>query len=56
MEEFASTMREDDVYLAYFKEGDAWFAFPSMKDMQSFVPLRAVAETEDGTIYAATGQ
>ena len=53
MEEFAETMRENDVYLAYFTEGDAWFAFPSIKDTQSFVPLRAVEETEDGTIYAA---
>ena len=56
MEEFARTMHEHDVYLAYFKEGDAWLAFPSIKDMQSFVPLRVVAETEDGTIYAAAGR
>ena len=56
MEEFARTMRGHDVYLAYFKEGDAWFAFPSIRDMQSFVPLHAVAETEDGTIYAAAGR
>lgn len=56
MEDFAETMRENDVYLAYFKEGDTWFAFPSIKDMQSFVPLRAVAETEDGTIYPAAGR
>jgi hypothetical protein len=53
MEDFADTLREDNVYLAYFKEGDNWFAFPAVKDVQSFVLLRAVAETEDGTIYAA---
>jgi hypothetical protein len=53
MEDFAETMREDDVYLAYFDAGDPWFAFPSIEDMQSFLPLHAVAETEDGTIYAA---
>jgi hypothetical protein len=56
MEDFAKTMSEDDVYLAYFKEGDAYFAFPSIQEMQSFVPLRAVAQTEDGTIYAAAGR
>jgi len=56
MEDFAETMRENDVYFAYFKEGDPWFAFPSIKDMQSFVPLRAVAETEDGIIFAAAGR
>jgi hypothetical protein len=56
MEDFANTMRENDVYLAYFKEGDDWFEFPSMKDLQSIVPLRAVAETKDGTIYAAAGR
>ena len=56
MEDFARTMRERDVYLAYFREGDDWFEFPSIEDMQSFVPLRAVAETQDGTIYVAAGQ
>jgi hypothetical protein len=56
MDEFARTMREHDVYLAHFKEGDAWIAFPSIKEMQSFVPLRAVAEKEEGTIYAAVGR
>jgi len=53
MEEFARTMRERDVYLAYFNQGDDWFTFPPMKDIQIIVPLRAVAETEEGTIYAA---
>ena len=56
MEEFARTMREHDVYLAYFREGDSWLAFPSIEEMQSFVPLRAVAETEEGIIYAAVIQ
>jgi hypothetical protein len=56
MEYFAENMGEDHVYLAYFKKADAWFEFPSIKDIQSFVPLRAVAETEDGTIYAAAGR
>jgi len=56
MEDFARTMRERDVYLAYFKEGDDWFEFPSLQDMQSIVPLRAVADTQDGTIYAAAGR
>ena len=56
MEDLARTMHERDVYLAYFKEGDDWFDFPSVKDIQSFVPLRAVAETQDGTLYAAAGQ
>jgi hypothetical protein len=56
MEEFARTMRESDVYLAYFKQGDDWYAFPPMKDMRSIIPLRAVAETEEGTIYAAAGR
>jgi len=53
MADFAETMREDGVYLAYFKGGDDWFAFPSVKDVESFVPLRVVMETEDGTIYEA---
>lgn len=53
MTEFAQTLHEHDVYLAYFKDGDDWFAFPSLEDMQAFVPLRAVAETPEGTIYAA---
>jgi hypothetical protein len=53
MEDFARTMRERDVYLAYFKQGDDWFVFPTMKDMQAIIPLRAVMETEEGTIYAA---
>jgi hypothetical protein len=56
MEDLARTMRERDVYLAYFKEGDDWFDFPSVNDIQSFVPLRAVAEIQDGTIYAAAGR
>lgn len=56
MEYFAENMGEDHVYLAYFKNGDDWFVFPSMKDIQAFVPLRTVAETQDGTIYAAAGR
>jgi hypothetical protein len=56
MEEFAETMHEKNVYLAYFNARDDWFAFPSIKDLQSFIPLRAVAETQDGTIYAAASQ
>ena len=56
MEDFAKTMREHHVYLAYFKEGDDWFEFPSLNDLQAIVPMRAVAETKDGTIYAAAGQ
>ena len=56
MEDLARTMRQRDVYLAYFKEGDDWFEFPSIEDIQSFVPLRAVAETQDGTIYAVAGR
>jgi hypothetical protein len=56
MKDFARTMRERDVYLAYFNEGDDWFVFPSIEEMQSSVPLRAVVKTEDGTIYVAVGQ
>jgi hypothetical protein len=56
MEDFAETMREKDVYLAYFKARDDWFAFPSIQEMQSVVPLHLVAEAEDGTLYAAAGQ
>jgi hypothetical protein len=56
MEDFARTMRAPDVYLAYFKEGDDWFVFPSIEEVQSYVPLRDVAQTQDGTIYVAAGQ
>jgi hypothetical protein len=56
MDDFAETMREKGVYLAYFKARDNWFAFPSIQEMQSVVPLRPVAETEDGTLYAMAGQ
>jgi hypothetical protein len=56
MEDFAEAMREPDVYLAYFKEGNDSCVFPSIRDLRSIVPLRAVAETEDGTIYAAAGR
>ncbi len=56
MEKFARTLRERDVYLAWYKQGDDWYKFPSMKDVQSAVPLRVVAETEEGTIYEASGR
>jgi hypothetical protein len=56
MEEFAETMHERDVYLAYFKKADDWFTFASLQDLQALVSLRVVVETADGTIYAAAGR
>lgn len=56
MEDFARTMRGRDVHLAYFKDGDDWFVFPSIEEIQSFIPLRTVAEKQDGTIYVVAGR
>jgi hypothetical protein len=53
LQAFARALRQPNVYLAYFKQGDDWFQFPSLEEIQASVPLEVVEEAEDGTIFSA---
>jgi hypothetical protein len=56
MQAFASALRKKNVFLAYFKKGDDWFQFPDLEEIKALIPLRVLAETEDGTLFAATNR
>ncbi len=53
LQAFVRALRQTNVYLAYFKQGDDWFQFPSLEEIRTCVPLEVVEEAEDGTIFAA---
>ena len=53
---FSRALQEGNVFIAYYKQGDDWFRFPSLEEIQALVPLRVLAETEEGTIFTAAGR
>jgi hypothetical protein len=56
LRDFAQMLQEKNVFLAYFKHGDDWFAFPPIEEIQTLVPLRVLAETADGSLFVAAAQ
>ncbi len=51
LQSFTRALRQTNVYLAYFKQGDEWFQFPSIEEIRACVPLQVVEEADDGTIF-----
>jgi hypothetical protein len=53
---FTDVMRQPGVYLASYNQGDAWYSFPTLDEIKGLLPLRLIAETEDGTIYGTAAR
>ncbi len=51
MKSMADDIRDSSAVLAYFREGDKWLVYPTIEEIERFIPLRAVEQLPDGELY-----
>lgn len=53
MKSMAADIRDSSALLVYFKRTPGWYVLPTLEEIRETVPLRSIAELNDGGLYEA---